>query len=182
MPLSEELLDIYDSCGNAVNKTKPRSQVHRDGDWHRTVHVWIVNSKDELLLQKRSMEKESHPGLWDISSAGHIAAGQSSIDAAVREVQEELGLIIFPGELNFAFTLRNQCVVNNGGFIDNEISDVYIIKRDIIISDLHLQKSELSDVKFVHYKTLEDMLETCPEIFVPHEEEYKKLFGILEFL
>ena len=60
-----------------------RVDVHRDGDYHRAVHVWIYSeSTHELLLQKRADCKESWPGQWDISSAGHISAGDSSLVTA----------------------------------------------------------------------------------------------------
>ncbi|MGV7468041.1 NUDIX domain-containing protein, partial [Mycobacterium kansasii] len=64
--------------------------MHRDGDYHRAVHVWIYcESTNELLLQKRSDCKDSWPGQWDISSAGHISAGDSSLITARRELHEE---------------------------------------------------------------------------------------------
>lgn len=60
-----------------------RGAVHRDGDYHRAVHVWIyAESTQELLLQKRSDCKDSWPGQWDISSAGHISAGDASLVSA----------------------------------------------------------------------------------------------------
>lgn len=60
-----------------------RGLVHRDGDYHRAVHVWIYSeSTRELLLQKRADCKDSWPGQWDISSAGHISAGDSSLVTA----------------------------------------------------------------------------------------------------
>lgn len=60
-----------------------RSEVHRDGDYHRAVHVWIYSeSTGELLLQRRADCKDSWPGQWDISSAGHISAGDSSLFSA----------------------------------------------------------------------------------------------------
>ena len=88
MHSSEELLDVFDSNGELLGKSKPRAQVHKTGDWHKTVHVWIISSQGELLLQKRSESKESHPGLWDISCAGHIKSGQTSTDAAIKEARE----------------------------------------------------------------------------------------------
>jgi isopentenyldiphosphate isomerase len=63
--------------------SKPRGEVHRDGDYHRAVHVWIfVETTQQLLLQLRSDDKDSWPGQWDISSAGHISAGDTSLLSA----------------------------------------------------------------------------------------------------
>ena len=81
-----ELLDICDEQGNPTGETVERDIAHRDGILHRTAHVWIVRNKDkgfDILLQKRSMEKESFPGLFDTSSAGHIPAGDDPVTSAL---------------------------------------------------------------------------------------------------
>ncbi|TYG92699.1 hypothetical protein ES288_A11G052400v1 [Gossypium darwinii] len=82
-----EYLDVLTKIGKKIGKkiggSKPRGDVHRDGDYHKAVHVWIfTESTQELLLQKRADCKDSWPGLWDISSAGHISAGDSSLITA----------------------------------------------------------------------------------------------------
>lgn len=59
-----ELFDVLDENGHKTGKTKERSQVHRDGDWHRAVNIWVINDHDEVLLQKRAAHKDSWPGYW----------------------------------------------------------------------------------------------------------------------
>ena len=82
-----------------------RGVAHRDGRMHGTVHTWLTrrsaNRETEVLLQKRSAEKESHPGCWDISSAGHLQAGDTFEEAAVRELEEELGISVGKDSLEF---------------------------------------------------------------------------------
>ncbi|XP_061981335.1 nudix hydrolase 3-like isoform X2 [Populus nigra] len=91
--VEEERLDVLNKTGQKTGISKPRGEVHRDGDYHRAVHVWIYSeSTQELLLQRRADCKDSWPGRWDISSAGHISAGDSSLVSAQRELQEELGI------------------------------------------------------------------------------------------
>lgn len=86
-----------------------RSAVHRDGDFHRAVHIWIfAESTKELLLQKRSDDKDSWAGLWDISSAGHISAGDASLNTARRELQEELGVNLPADAFEFLFVYLQQ--------------------------------------------------------------------------
>ena len=90
-----EYLDICDENGIPTGKTVSREQAHREGILHRTAHVWIARKTPgghEVLLQKRSLDKESYPGLWDTSSAGHIPAGEEPLPSALREMKEELGL------------------------------------------------------------------------------------------
>lgn len=87
-----EYVDIFDENNNLTGQIKEKGKAHEEGDFHRTAHVWIINDKNELLLQKRSANKKSHPNCWDISGAGHIKAGESVIDGAIRELKEELGV------------------------------------------------------------------------------------------
>ncbi|XP_052478130.1 nudix hydrolase 3 isoform X6 [Gossypium raimondii] len=91
-----EYLDVLTKTGKKTGVSKPRGDVHRDGDYHKAVHVWIfAESTQELLLQKRADCKDSWPGLWDISSAGHISAGDSSlITAQYRENNEARSLVL----------------------------------------------------------------------------------------
>ncbi|TYH40012.1 hypothetical protein ES332_D12G217200v1 [Gossypium tomentosum] len=121
-----EYLDVLTKTGKKTGVSKPRGDVHRDGDYHKAVHVWIfAESTQELLLQKRADYKDSWPGLWDISSAGHISAGDSSLITAQRELQEELGVILPKDAFELIFIFLEECVTNNGKFINNEYSDVY---------------------------------------------------------
>ena len=74
-----EILDIVDEKGLPTGKTVDRQTAHEKGIRHRTAHVWILrrtSSGTEILLQKRSRDKDSNPGRYDISSAGHIPAGE----------------------------------------------------------------------------------------------------------
>ena len=90
-----EYLDIVDENGLPTGRTVARDTAHSEGIRHRTAHVWIVRgdkARREVLLQKRSMEKESFPGLYDTSSAGHIPAGDEPLMSALRELKEELGI------------------------------------------------------------------------------------------
>jgi isopentenyldiphosphate isomerase len=97
-----ELLDVVDQNGNPTGEVVARTLAHTEGIRHRTAHVWLARRKKgqvEVLLQKRSAQKDSHPGCYDISSAGHIPAGIDFIPSAIRELQEELGVGIEASQL-----------------------------------------------------------------------------------
>ena len=104
MPM--ELLDVLDEGGEPSGLVRERSMVHEQGDYHRTSHVWVVREKPdgshEVLLQKRSSRKDSFAGCYDISSAGHIPAGDGYLQSARRELKEELGITASEEELEFA--------------------------------------------------------------------------------
>jgi isopentenyldiphosphate isomerase len=125
-----EYFDVLDDKGNKTGKTKLRSEVHRDGDWHRSVHVWLLNSEGELLIQRRVPTKDSHPNKWTMSAGGHVSAGQSITEAALREMREEIGLEVREEDIEFLFSVCYQNVSQNGTFIDNEYDDVMVVEEE----------------------------------------------------
>src|SRR5258706_9314356 len=88
--MSEEIFDVVNERDEVVGR-ETRREVHRTGLKHRAVHVFVFNSRGEVFLQKRSMSKDTHPGVWDSSASGHLDSGEDYDTCAVREVHEELG-------------------------------------------------------------------------------------------
>ena len=87
--MADELIDVLDESGKKTGKQVIKSEAHKNRLWHAAVHIWIFNSRGGVLLQKRKATKQMHPLKWDISVAGHLAAGEDPIEAAVRGVEEE---------------------------------------------------------------------------------------------
>ena len=163
-----ELLDICDESGRPTGETAERGTVHREGIRHRTAHVWIVRSGTggpEILLQKRSTQKESFPGMFDTSSAGHIPAGSEPLPSALRELREELGVDASPEEMAFAgkFRIRYEKEFHGKLFRDNEVTWVYVCRKPVDIRDLTLQESEVEEVRWF------GLAEVCREIAVSRE-------------
>lgn len=158
-----ELLDIVDENGEPTGKTVERETAHREGIRHRTSHVWILRKKDgktQVLLQKRSRNKDSYPGCYDISSAGHIPAGEGFVGSALRELQEELGVSAAAEELICCGRRRFEyCETFHGGnFHDNQVSNVYMLWKNIGSSDFVLQKSEIETVLWMDFDRCFDMV------------------------
>ena len=175
----EEYIDVLDDKGNLTGKQKLKSAVHRDGDRHKTVHVWIINPEGKLLIQRRAPIKENHPNMWDVSCAGHISTGEKSLDAALREAQEELDLVLAGKDFEYLFTVDNpRIVLNDGKYIDYEFNDVYLVRIKNVIP-LRLQKEEVAETKWIPYQELEKVIRNGDPSFVPHQEEYKLLFSAL---
>ncbi|WZZ07366.1 hypothetical protein YC2023_093287 [Brassica napus] len=125
----------------------PWSKVHQDGDYHRAVNVWIfVESTQELVLQRRSDDKDSWPGRWDISSAGHISAGDPSLISAQRELEEELGIKLPKDAFEKLFVFLQECVLNDGKFINNEFNDVCQVNTEARSLSLQKQLQRYSPV------------------------------------
>ncbi len=173
----EELIDIYDESGGHIG-CEHRSVVHAQGLWHRTAQVWLLNEKDELLLQFRSSLKDCFPELWDISSAGHIPAGCSSKVSAVRELFEELGVVAEEDDLQFIFEHVDPYEDKRSGHIDREIAEVYLMKVDSNIPFV-LQKEEVEKVRWLPYKNLLTDYYKNIDQYVPHESHFKKLLQVL---
>lgn len=89
--MSEEIFDVVNERDEVVGQ-ETRREVHRTGLRHRAIHVFVFNSRGEVFLQKRSMTKDSSPGLWDSSASGHLDCGEEYDACAVRELSEEIGL------------------------------------------------------------------------------------------
>jgi isopentenyl-diphosphate delta-isomerase len=168
-----ELLDILTPDGLPTDRVKAKPDVHRDGDWHRAAHVWLVARDGRVLLQRRASIKENWPDFWDISVAGHVAAGESAIDTAIREAQEELGVTLSAAELTYLGTLRYHAVLNDGAYIENEFHDVFIAMRDVDLDELVLEPAEVADVALVQPDDI------ARYDVVPHDEEYALLFAYL---
>src|SRR4051794_24381052 len=90
--MSEEIFDIVDDRDQVIGQC-PRREVHRVGHKHRAIHVLVFNSRGEVFLQKRSMSKDTYPGVWDSSSSGHLDTGEDYDACSLRELREEIGLV-----------------------------------------------------------------------------------------
>lgn len=143
----EEFINLIDEDGHFLETAKPRSLVHRDGDLHPAVHVWIIMEKDMgvyTLLQKRSADKMINPCCYDVSSAGHVPQGEEFRSSAIREVKEELGIKLKENSLEFLSLHRSS--YNCGDIHDNEIRAVYLCREKIDADNLVLQDSEVDGV------------------------------------
>lgn len=146
-----EYFDIVDEYGEPTGETVSREAAHREGIRHRTAHVWIVKKIDRgysILLQKRSLEKDSFPGMYDTSSAGHIPAGDKPLESALRELKEELGIEATQDQLSYAGMFHGQYEKKFHGHIfrDNEMARVYVYQEPVEIPSLTLQETEVSEV------------------------------------
>ena len=177
-----EWLDAVDKNGEPTGQVVSRKQAHEEGIAHRTSHVWIVRRKGsslQILLQKRSESKDSHPGCYDISSAGHIPAGVDYITSALRELEEELGVscraeeLVYCGQRAFYF----EDVFHGKPFKENQISNVYLLWLDRDEDTFSIQKEELSEVRWFDFETC---LRAVRKRTIPHciyEEELQMVLA-----
>lgn len=153
----EEIFDVYTRDGEYLG-TKPKSFCHSEnpGVYHKPVWIWIINDQKEVLVQKRATCKKNNPDKWDMPSAGHVDAGETIIEGAIRETYEELGVKTKEEDYKYLFE-----------YIDDrtyEIAQVYLLYLNVKINNFKLQKEEVAEVKWLSF------------------DEFKKLFYSNDFV
>ncbi len=180
-----ELLDIRNEDGSLTGMTRERAAAHETGALHGTSHVWIARQTPEgpkLLLQKRSEDKDSFPGCYDISSAGHLPAGSDFLPSALRELHEELGINaraedllpigVHRGDYTGSFYGRN--------YHNREYSKVYLYRKPVRIEDLTLQKGEVDSVRWFPLSEVLKAAHTQNPDFCLQEDEVQMVADALQ--
>jgi isopentenyldiphosphate isomerase len=146
--MADEMIDVYDKHGNKTRRVLLKSEVHKKSLWHAGAHLWIYDPKSEVLLQHRHPSKLLYPNTWDISVAGHTAAGDGPIETLVREAEEELGLAVDPEALQFiGVTIAHPKMPE--GWVHRAIDWTYIVKMDINLKDIKMQATEVDDIRWI---------------------------------
>lgn len=174
----EELIDVLDSKGNKTGIIKKKSDIKKDGDYHRAIAVLVINNNNEILMQKRSSNKKVYPNLWSIFVKGHVQAGESSIDACIRELNEEVGINITSNELNYLYTIYEEVIKEN--FIERMFYDTYILRKDFNLNDITIQEEELSEIKLVDSNKVISLIENNDKSLVPNLEDYKRIINYIK--
>lgn len=152
----EEFWDIYDKDRIRTGRLHRRGERMKEGEYHLVVHVCIFNSRNQLLVQQRQPFKRGWPNMWDVTVGGSAIAGDSSVQAAEREVLEELGL-----KLDLAGRRPNFTMNFSDGF-----DDYYIVEQDVDINRLCLQEEEVQRVRWVDREEALKMMEAG--IMIPY--------------
>lgn len=177
--MAQEYLDVLDENGRKTGKVKLRSDVHRDGDWHAAVNILIVNDKNEVLHQRRAPNKDSFPNMWDLSCGGHVVTGESYLDAAIRELKEELGIDVQAEELQQLGSFKSSAQPTPD-FINNTFEEVYLLRTDRDLADFKIQTEEISKIRYIEWRELRQMLEDPRVIdMLKHRKQYGALFEVL---
>lgn len=129
---------------------KRRGDVHRDGDWHAALHIWVGGVAGDgqpfALFQRRSRTKDTWPGALDVAVGGHFRAGET-LSEAVREAEEEIGLSVGVEDL----TRLGRRFVHGGSGTDNEIQEVYALRWDLPLDAYRLHADEVDAVVSVPF-------------------------------
>ncbi len=140
---TEERFDLYTRDGVPLGVSKPRRLVHRDGDWHRSVHIWVWGMHagvPHLVFQRRARTKDTWPGVLDVAVTGHARAGED-LEATLREAEEEIGLVVAPADVA-QIGLRRRAE-QRPGVHDNELQAIFARVAPVDLAALRPDPVEL---------------------------------------
>lgn len=158
-----ELWDVLDVNGNPTGRIIERSGLLTAGEYYLGVHIYIINSKGEFLIQKRAKCKRHYPDIWDLNM-GHVIAGETSKQAAIREISEEIGVRLEPDDLKLVerFVWEEY----------HHLIDVWLVNKDVDIRSAVLQQEEVSELKYVSKTELLGLLTETSESRPSRPHEY----------
>ena len=145
-----EYWDLYNVDREKIGKPHMRGEPLEQGTYHLVVNVWIVNSKNEVLITRRHPKKELWGGLWECSAAGGVIAGEDSLQGALRETEEEIGIKLPPSDAVLIQTITRK----------DDIRDTFLFRKDINIEDLTFHPDEVVDAKWVTRSEFEAICES----------------------
>lgn len=164
--MKEEYLDIVDMNNKVVGK-ETKVRIHELNLPHRSCFIYIFNSKNELLLHKRSPNKLVHPDAWTLSAAGHVDSGESYLQTGVRELEEEIGIKLKEKEIKLLgiMTLSEEIP-------EDELVGVVLGRSD---GPFVFDEKEMTDHRFVSLPNLDKMIkENKGQFVVTFLESYFK--------
>ncbi len=142
-----ERWDLFDRSGAPLGRTIRRGDRLHAGEYHQVVHIWVVNSVDRVLIQRRSPRRKLMPGVWAVTS-GSVIAGESVLQAARRELAEELGVQLEDADFECIGRMTRR----------NSLCNVFVVRRNIAVPDMRLQREEVAAVRWVTVEQLVEML------------------------
>ncbi len=167
---SQELLFVVDKNNNPI-QPQTREKTHKKKLWHRTSQVWILNSKQEILCQKRSMLKDAYPGKWEAHFGGHVRNEEEYIDNAVAETREEIGLDRNKEDMIFFKIFRYEK--------EKEFQGIFYTRWDGKIDKLSIEKEEVDEIKFIELTKVQKIFKEKDTAWVIKGYE-KELINLLE--
>ena len=169
----QEYIDIWTEHGVPTNKSCLKEEAHLKGLFHPTVHIWFYTKSGCILLQQRSRHKDTFPSFWDVSVAGHVLSGESILNAAIREVKEEIGLKILERNL-LQIDVRKNVNIHPNGINDYEFQHIFLCELLVDINDLKIQDEEVDDITLISLDKLKFYIENRKETFklVPADYTY----------
>lgn len=161
-----ERIDIYDKNGNWQGRTIFRGEPFQEGEYCLVVQIWVRNSQGDFLIQKRAETVKVWPGIW-ATTAGVVSAGETALVGAVRELEEEMGIMAVPDDFQQLFqSLRR-----------HSIGTVWLVEKEIALSEITLQAEEVSAAMWASPAKIRQMI--AEGSFYDYGDDYfQQLFSL----
>ena len=176
--MKQELFDVLDEDGRRTGETVTRDEAHAKGIYHRAVVLYLVNDKNQVLMQKRSKTLKVWPGCWDVTSAGHVDAGELSEDCAIRELYEELGIKVEPQDMRYIGAYRSNKI--HGTIHDCHFNEFFVAHKDVDTKDIKLQLSEVEQIKWVNFADFKRLTQSRDSSLTSKWEAFDSLIRYME--
>tara|TARA_B100000029_G_scaffold466037_1_gene501178 strand:- start:656 stop:1198 length:543 start_codon:yes stop_codon:yes gene_type:complete len=168
--MNREYIEVYKKNGKPSGKKLLKSEIHKKGLIHSTIHLWIFCNRNKILIQKRSQNKKINPGIWDVSVAGHIKYGEDIVDSVIRESKEETGIDIKKNKLKKIGVFFNEEIHNN--LIDREFHHTFLYKTSPNSINLNFRNSEVEKIKFISYDKMKTLIKNSDTYFIGTNKKY----------
>lgn len=169
-----ELLDVIDKEGNITGEVLDKSEIRERNLLHKVVCLFIINSKNQVLLEKRSMNKKIHPGKLGLCE-GHVHAGEDNMSGVIRELEEELGIVANKDDIIHFCTILKERTTNSN------ITYAYYMPLDKDAKDFVIQEDELSEVMWMDFEKYQNMvIDNNPNVVFSNNEGNLRMLGTLQ--
>lgn len=175
----DEYLDILDENGNETGEKRLRSEVHSQGLWHRTVHIYFYRKEEgkiELLVHLRSKNKDLKPNTWDTRFGGHLKSGQSIDQALIGEVKEETGLEIKRERLH------DGPIIKRDKFPNREFTFAYFYEFTGDSNQLSFKDHEVQKVKWMDIEDIARAMVDYQDKWSPRAEHFGQIADFVKML
>lgn len=161
----DELLFVVDENNNPLTP-RTRKETHERKYWHRTAHIWIINSKQEILSHQRSNLKDKYPGFWEPFFGGHLSPEEEYLAGAIKELSEESGIRAKDNEVYFYDICKSER--------SKEYQGVFFLTWNGVVEQLTLEKEEVTQVHWVNIITLNNFIKNSKKewIFPSYVEDF----------
>ncbi|HEX8763259.1 MAG TPA: NUDIX domain-containing protein [Candidatus Saccharimonadales bacterium] len=174
----EQQYEVLDENGHKTGELLDKSVVHKGQLWHEVVNVWVINSRQEILMQLRAPGVELSPNVWDVTTGTHLRPGEVPVLAALRTLQTELGINTAAESLRHLFNIQSANPMPNG-MLHKVFGHVYLLRDDADINALTFDKEKISQLAWVPMmKLMADVgnEETKKNYFPRANDYYPQLF------
>jgi isopentenyldiphosphate isomerase len=145
MAVPDQQYEVLDEEGHKTGQFLAREEVHKRQLWHEVANVWILNTKGEVLLQRRGPKVELAPNVWDVAVGTHVHPGEDPALAGARALQAELGVTELPENLKHLFNIQAANPMPDGSF-HKVLGHVFLMKSDIALDSLKVNPDEIAEL------------------------------------